>query len=75
MENEAFEQISYMAWVLYLCFFLIGLGQILLFCLYNNKYHPFNAILKGVKKQGNSLFLPTCSSNLFQILSNVCLLL
>ena len=60
MENEAYEQAFYMAWAFYPCFFVIGLGQILFFYLYNRKYHPFSEILKGVKKQGKQLFFTLC---------------
>ena len=52
MEDEAYERASYMAWVFYPCFIIIGIGQIILFWLYNDKYHPFSVILKGVKNQG-----------------------
>ena len=52
MEDEAFEQSFYMSWVFYPFFFIIGLGQILFFYLYNKKFHPFCEILKGVRKQG-----------------------
>ena len=52
MEDEAYERAFYLAWVFYPCFIIIGIGQIILFWLYNDKYHPFSEILKGVKKQG-----------------------
>ena len=56
MEDEAHEKAFYMAWILYPCFFIILIGQILFFYLYNRKYHPFSEILKGVRKQGKIFF-------------------
>ena len=52
MEDEAHGKAFYMAWILYPCFFIVTIGQILSFYLYNRKYHPFSEILKGVRKQG-----------------------
>ena len=57
MEDEAHEKAFYMAWIFYPCFFIIAIGQILFFFLYNRKYHPFSEILKGVNKQGNTYFM------------------
>ena len=52
MEDEAFEQSFYMAWAFYPFYIIIGLGKILFFYLYNNKFHPFNEILKIVQEKG-----------------------
>ena len=60
MEDEAHENAFYMAWVLYPCFFIVAVGQILFFYLYNRKYHPFSEILKGVRKQGKIYFKVDC---------------
>ena len=51
MEDEAFVQCYYnvttMSWIFYPIFTLIGILQIILFVLYNNKFHPFCDLLKG----------------------------
>ena len=52
MEDEAYVQSFYMAWMFFPIFIFIGIGQVILFVLYNNKYHPFQVILKGATKKG-----------------------
>ena len=58
MEDEAYDQSFYMAWIFFPIFILIAVGQGLLIELYNKKYHPFNIILEGATKKGKMLF--TC---------------
>ena len=58
MEDEAYVQSFYIAWIFFPIFILIAVGQGLLIELYNKKYHPFNIILEGVTKKGKMLF--TC---------------
>ena len=53
-EDEAYEQAFYMSWVFLLSFILIGLGQIILFYLYNKKCHPFSIILPDDEKGKDS---------------------
>ena len=45
MEDEAFELCYYLSWVFYPIFTLIGILQMILFLLYNQKYHPFSDLL------------------------------
>ena len=45
MEDEAFVLCYYLSWVFYPIFTLIGILQIVLFLLYNQKYHPFSDLL------------------------------
>ena len=52
MEEEAFQLSLFMASVFYLIFIAVGIVQISLICLYFEKYHPFNEILKGAEKKG-----------------------
>ena len=52
MEDEAYVQSFNMAWMFFPIFIFIGIGQVILFVLYNNKYHPFQVILKGATKKG-----------------------
>ena len=52
MENEAYSLAFYMSWIFYPIFIVVGFGQILLICLYVEKYHPFSEILKGAEKPG-----------------------
>ena len=47
MEDEAFERCKTMSWIFYPIFMLIGILQIILFVLYNDKFHPFCDLLKG----------------------------
>ena len=56
MEDEAYDQSFYMAWIFFPIFILIAVGQGLLIELYNKKYHPFNIILEGATKKGKILF-------------------
>ena len=56
MEDEAYVQSFYMAWMFFPIFIFIGIGQVILFVLYNNKYHPFQIILKGATKKGKMTF-------------------
>ena len=56
MEDEAYVQSFYMAWMFFPIFIFIGIGQVILFVLYNNKYHPFQVILKGATKKGKMAF-------------------
>ena len=56
MENEAYELSYYMSWIFYPIFMILGFGQILLLCLYIEKHHPFNVILKGAEKPGTGDF-------------------
>ena len=58
MEDEAYVQSFYTAWIFFPIFILIAVGQGLLIELYNKKYHPFNIILEGATKKGKMLF--TC---------------
>ena len=46
MEDEAYVQIFYMAWIFYPIFIFIGILQVILFVLYNHKCHPFRALLE-----------------------------
>ena len=57
MEDEAYTQSFYMAWMFFPIFIFIGIGQVILFVLYNNKYHPFQVILKGATKKGKGIEL------------------
>ena len=52
MENEAYTQAYHMAWVFFPCFFLIAMLQMILFCLFNHKYHPFVDLLDDADNQG-----------------------
>ena len=45
MEDEAFVLCYYLSWVFYPIFTLIGILQMILFLLYNQKYHPFSDLL------------------------------
>ena len=54
MEDEAYELAFYMAWVGFPMFMIIGIGQFLLFNAYNNKFHPFNIVLKGAENHGRN---------------------
>ena len=56
MEDEAYVQSFYMAWIFFPIFILIAVVQGLLIELYNKKYHPFNIILEGATKKGKILF-------------------
>ena len=57
MEDEAYVQSFYMAWIFFPIFILIGVGQGILIELYNKKYHPFNIILEGAIKKGKMAFI------------------
>ena len=52
MEDEAYTQAYYMAWVFFPCFLLIAILQLILFCLFNHKYHPFSDLLDSADHQG-----------------------
>ena len=45
MEDEAFVLCYYLSWVFYPIFTLIGILQMILFLLYNQKFHPFSVLL------------------------------
>ena len=50
MENEAYDQVYFMAWVFFPSFMLIAIFQAILFILFNNKCHPFSDILEGADR-------------------------
>ena len=52
MENEAYNLAYHMAWVFFPCFLLIAMLQLILFCLFNHKYHPFVDLLDDANYQG-----------------------
>ena len=52
MENEAYTLAYHMAWVFFPCFLLIAMLQLILFCLFNHKYHPFVDLLDDADYQG-----------------------
>ena len=52
MENEAYTLAYHMAWVFFPCFLLIAMLQLILFCLFNHKYHPFVDLLDDTDNQG-----------------------
>ena len=52
MENEAYTLAYHMAWVFFPCFLLIAMLQLILFCLFNHKYHPFVDLLDDADNQG-----------------------
>ena len=55
MENEAYIQSYYMSWAFFPCFIVIGIGQILLFYFFNQKFHPFSIILEGANEEGMNI--------------------
>ena len=57
MENEAYTLAYHMAWVFFPCFLLIAMLQLILFCLFNHKYHPFVDLLDDADNQGTYLLV------------------
>ena len=51
-EDEAYNLAKLLSWVFFPIFVVLALGQILLFNLFNDRFHPFVEILKGAKTQG-----------------------
>ena len=72
MEDEAYVQSFYMAWIFFPIFIVIAVVQGLLIELYNKKYHPFIIILEDVTKKGKMFF--TCSINANQRCALWCLI-
>ena len=62
-EDEAYNLAKLLSWVFFPIFVVLALGQILLFNLFNDRFHPFVEILKGANIQGKY-----CKNKLNQVL-------
>ena len=62
-EDEAYDLAKLLSWVFFPIFVLVALGQVLLFYLFNDRFHPFAEILKGANTQGKY-----CKNKLNQVL-------
>lgn len=50
-EDEAYNLAKLLSWVFFPIFVVLALGQILLFNLFNDRFHPFVEILNGANTQ------------------------